>query len=882
MTGRFPGASTLERFWDNLCRGVESIRFSSEVAPGAAGADPHHVKAAAVLEGMEQFDAAFFGFTPREAELMDPQHRIFLECCWEALERAGYAPDACPGAVGVFAGATTNTYLLYNLVSNREMLEALDQVQVDVGNGADFLSTRVSYKLNLRGPSYTVQSACSTSLVAVHVAYQSLLNEECDLALAGGVSIHVKHPEGYRYLPGGIASPDGHCRAFDARAEGTIFGSGAGVVVLKRLQEALDDGDFIHAVIKGSAVNNDGSAKVGYTAPSVEGQAAVISEALAAAGVPPDTISYVESHGTGTKMGDPIEVRALNKAFRRRSKAAERCLIGSLKTNIGHLAGAAGVASFVKAVLSVEKGRIPPSLHFENPSPEIDFAGGLFQVNAGLAEWTRSPRRAGVSSFGVGGTNAHVVLEEAPAREPPGPSRAAQLLVLSAKTPAALDAATENLARHLEANPELPLADVAHTLQVGRRPMPCRRAVLCRDGEGAVRALEAKDARHAWTELSAVPDRPVAFLFPGQGTQYAGMAGELHLHEPVFREHLDTCAQLLQPHLGVDLLRVLYPEAGREEEASRRLEQTAFTQPALFAVEYALAQLWMSWGVRPQAMVGHSIGEYVAACLAGVFELRDALALVAARGKLMQALPAGGMLAVFLSEEQLRPHLGRGLSLAAVNGPELTVAAGPPADVDALEASLIARGVGTHRLHTSHAFHSAMMEPILPEFTERVRQVKLGPPKLPYVSNVTGTWIEPGQATDPGYWASHLRQPVRFAAGLQALLQKPQQVLLEVGPGQTLGKLARPWLAKSGAVALASTRSAREPGSDLEVLRGALGRLWASGAQVDWKGFQGRERRRRVPLPTYPFERQRYWVEPRLLKEAPPPAGAAEKKPDVA
>ncbi|QSQ18812.1 SDR family oxidoreductase [Pyxidicoccus parkwayensis] len=906
MTGRFPGAPDLDAFWQNLRNGVESIRAVPDAELEALGVDASlrkdasWVKASAALEGMELFDAGFFGYTPREAELMDPQHRVFLECCWEALERAGYAPEGYKGAIGVFGGAPTNTYLLHNLVPNADQLSMLDQVQIDVANGADFLNTRVAYKFNLRGPSYSISSACSTSLVATHVAVQSLLNEECDIALAGGVSVHVKHPEGYRYLPGGIVSPDGHCRAFDAKADGTVFGSGAGVVVLKRLKDALEDGDFIHAVIKGSAINNDGSVKVGYTAPSVEGQAAVISEALGAAGVEPESIGYVEAHGTGTKMGDPIEVRALTKAFRPRKAAASpvatatrKIPIGSVKSNIGHLANAAGVSSLIKAVMSLEHRELVPSLHVEQPSPEIDFDNTPFYVNAKLEPWPanpKHPRRAGVSSFGVGGTNAHVVIQEAPALPPSGPSRKAQVLMLSARSATALDAATQRLVKHLRAHPEQSLADVAYTLQVGRQPMSHRRVLVCTDRDDALTALEAEGTPRCLTDAPQVQDRPVAFLFPGQGSQYVGMARGLYDAEPVFREHLDTCATHLLPHLGLDLRTLLYPDAAGVEEAAKKLGQTAFTQPALFAVEYALARLWMSWGVKPQAMLGHSVGEYVAACLAGVFELKDALALVAKRGQLMQSLPAGSMLSVQLPEDELRPHLTPELSLAAVNGPRLTVVAGPSESIAALQAKLEPMGIGVSKLHTSHAFHSAMMDPILPAFTEAVRAVKRNPPKLQFLSNVTGAWIEPAQATDPAYWAQHLRQAVRFDAGLRVLAQKPQLALLEVGPGTTLTSLARQQPGAETRVALACTRHPRETNADdVTVLVTALGKLWLNGVHPDWAGFTKKEQRRRLPLPTYPFERQRYWIDARPgtgLNAARPAASTAttaspEKKTDA-
>ncbi|RYZ41729.1 MAG: acyltransferase domain-containing protein [Myxococcaceae bacterium] len=879
MAGRFPGAPDLDTFWRNLREGVESILPVPDAELEKLGVDPvlrkdpRHVKASAALEGMELFDAGFFGFTPREAELMDPQHRVFLECAWEALEKAGHTAEGFDGSIGVFAGASTNTYLVFHLVPNFDQLSGMDQVQVDVSNGGDFLATRVAYKLNLRGPSYSITSACSTSLVATHAACQSLLNEECDVALAGGVSVHVKHPEGYPFVPGGIVSPDGHCRAFDAKAEGTVFGSGVGVVVLKRLADAIEDGDHIHAIIKGSAINNDGALKVGFTAPSVEGQATVISEALGAAGVPPESIGYLEAHGTGTKMGDPIEVRALNKAFKFRSAAAKanppKIPVGSLKSNIGHLANAAGVSSLIKAVLTLEHRQIPPSLHVTEVNPEIPFSGGPFFVNTKLTDWQanpKHPRRAGVSSFGVGGTNAHVVLEEAPTRPASGASRSTQLLVLSAKSDAALDAATRNLAAHLKAHPEQALSDVAFTLQTGRQAMGKRRVLVCRDRDDALAALEAEGGPRLWTQTPDVHERPVAFLFPGQGSQYVGMARDLYASEPTFKKHLDACADKLTPHLGLELRTVLFPEAAKAEAATQALSRTELTQPALFVVEYALAKLWMAWGVKPSAMLGHSIGEYVAACLAGVFSLDDALALVAARGKLMQGLPSGAMLSARMEESALKPLLTGGLAVAAVNAPGFTVVAGPTDAVDALQAKLEAQGVEVSRLHTSHAFHSAMMDPILAPFTERVRQVKLNAPTLPFLSNVTGTWIDAAQATDPAYWATHLRQAVRFSAGLQELSRKwPQAALLEVGPGTVLATLAKQQPGAEGRVLVSSTRHPREQTSDLPVLLGALGRLWLGGVSVDWKGFAANEQRRRVPLPTYPFQRERYWIEAKPL-----------------
>ena len=881
IAGRFPGAADVEQFWRNLRRGVESIRsFAPAELEASFGSqpdadDPGLVRAGGVLDDIERFDAAFFDFNPREAEITDPQQRIFLECCWEALERAGYDAEAFPGAVGVFAGAGMNTYFLNNVLAHPELFRTVAPFQILIGAAKDYLAPRVSYKLNLKGPSVSVQTACSTSLVAVHLGCQSLQDYQSDLALAGGVSIRVPQKSGYRYTEGGIYSPDGHCRAFDHRAGGTVTGSGAGVVVLKRLAEALADGDHVLAVIRGTAVNNDGSAKVGFTAPSVEGQVAVISEALSAAGVSAETLSYVEAHGTGTALGDPIEITAVTRAFGLGPERRRSCAVGSVKTNIGHLDTASGVAGLIKTVLALQHRALPPSLHFEAPNPEIDFDAGPFYVNTALADWPANgaPRRAGVSSFGIGGTNAHAVVEEAPAREPSGPSRSWQLLLVSARTPTALETATDNLARHLEEHPEQPLADVAFTTHAGRRAFQHRRALVCSDREDTIAALRSRDPQRILTLAQEGRDRPVAFLFPGQGAQYTGMGRGLYDAEPAFHQALDACARTLEDHLDLDLRTVLFP-TGDPGAAAERLEQTGLTQPALFAVEYALAELLGEWGIRPAAMIGHSIGEYVAACLAGVFSLEDALALVAARGRLMQSLPPGAMLVVPRPEGEAKQLLEDGLSLAAVNGPSFSVISGPAGRVGELARRLETEGIDARRLHTSHAFHSAMMDPILDEFAREVGKVHLSTPRIPYLSNLTGTWIEPAQATDPAYWVRHLRDTVRFADGTAELLRDRSRVLLEVGPGRSLASLIRS--AAPDRTVVTTLRHPHEAGGD--PLPNAVARLWLAGVRIDWTGFHAHERRRRVPLPTYPFERQRFWLEPsplRLARAAVPADEAA-------
>jgi acyl transferase domain-containing protein/thioesterase domain-containing protein len=886
LGGRFPGAGNLAEFWENLRRGVESIRplTDQELLDGGADPsalrDPNYVKAASVLDGIELFDAPFFGFSPKDAAIMDPQHRVFLECAWEALEQAGWSADAFPGAIGVFAGSGMNSYLMFHLVPNQQLMASAGLFLLkQTGNDKDVLATRVSYQLNLTGPSMTIQTACSTSLVAVHVACQSLLNRECDMALAGGVTIEIPHRQGYLYREGEILSRDGHCRSFDADSTGTVFGSGAGVVVLRRLEDALADGDHIHAVIRGSAINNDGARKVGYLAPSVTGQAEVVAEALEVADVAAESISYVETHGTGTPVGDPIEIAALTQAFRRSTQARGFCGIGSLKTNIGHLDAAAGVAGLIKTVLALEHRQLPPSLHFAKPNPRIDFANSPFYVNHRVAEWPsgRTPRRAGVTSLGIGGTNAHVVLEEAPAAAKSGESRPWQVLTVSAKTPAALETASRNLAEHLEQHPELPLADVAFTGHLGRKAFAYRRAVVYGTHQEAIQSLRLEDAKEVFRGQEAA-HTGVAFLFPGQGAQYLHMARGIYQSEEIFGAELDRSAELLRPHLGLDLRTLLFPPDDVDlVRANAQLTETRIAQPALFTIEYALAKLWMSWGVQPASMIGHSLGEFVAACVSGVLSLEDALRAVAARGRLMQSVPPGAMLAVQMAETEALSLAAGALSLAAVNGQRQCVLSGPAEAINALEKKLTADRVLCQRLETSHAFHSASMDAILGEFAEVMRNCKLQPPRIPYVSNVTGAWITPEEATDPAYWVRHVRQPVRFADGLAALFQQAPAVMIEAGPGRVLFGLAARHPAKTAGVKIVSSvRASQEPTDDLRFLLSALAQVWVAGAKVDWAGFHAGERRQRVELPTYPFERQRYWIDAPKPQKAAPIAEPAE------
>lgn len=860
MAGRFPGAATADEFWENLANGVEALtQFSDEhlLARGIASAlvaNPAYVKQAPVLADHDMFDATFFGFTPRQAEITDPQLRIFLETAHAALEDAGYRPRETDGLVGVYAGSAISSYMLNNLLRSDEA-SRLGQMAVIMANDKDYIATMTSYKLNLKGPSVSVNTACSTSLVAIHLARMALLNYECDMALAGGVRVTAPQDVGYLYQEGGISSPDGHCRAFDARAAGTTGGSGAGVVVLKRMEDALTAGDNIYAVIRGSAINNDGADRVGFSAPGVNGQIAVIEEAHAVAEVDPAEVSYVEAHGTGTAMGDPIEIDALTQAFG--SGETGYCGIGSLKTNVGHLDTAAGVASVIKVAQALRHRRLPPTLNYETPNPKIDFARSPFFVNDRLRDWQprRGKRIAGINGFGIGGTNAHLVLEQAPTRNNDDRGRPCQVLALSAKSEAALDQAAANLAAHLRARPDLNLADVAYTLQVGREAYAHRLAVTCADAEQGARMLEGGPGSKSHL-TAGVPK--LCFIFPGQGAQHLDMARELYAQEPEFRRAFDHCAGLCAS-LGADLRDVLIHQPEDRAAADAWLCQTRHAQPALFVVEYAVARMLMAWGLVPSAMVGHSIGEYVAACLSGVFDLETALMLVATRGRCMQQAEAGAMLAVLASEQEIGAYLPATCDLAAVNGPSHCVVAGPDGAIDALAAKLNVAGIGCRRLQTSHAFHSRSMEPVLGIFEQAFQGVAYGGPAIPFVSSLSGTWANAEEVCTPRYWMRHLREPVRFAESVRTLLEDPQAVLVEVGPGTSLTKLARQQAGRRTVVATLPGMGDRLGAS--QALMQALGELWSAGASIQWEAFTAGQTRHRVSLPTYPFQRLRYWLE---------------------
>lgn len=859
MSGRFPGASDVDGFWQNLCDGVASIKSFSDAELTALGVPkevftrPEYVNASPVLDDIDMFDAAFFGYSPRKAEVTDPQHRMLLECAYEALED-GCHPPGPEDRTGVFVGIGLTAYLLQNVMHAGDKVAAVGSHMIIHGNDKSFAATHISYKLNLTGPSLVVDTGCSSTLATVHLAAKSLLNFECDLALAGGAQ--VSEPQGgYLYQQGGPFSSDGQCRAFDAQASGTVFGSGVGVVLLKRLDEAIEAGDRIYAVLLGSAMNNDGSDKVGYTAPSVEGQKTVIEEALAFADIDPQTISYVETHGTGTVIGDPIELTALTEAYASESEETGYCAIGSVKTNVGHLDVAAGIAGLIKVCKALYHGKIPASLNFKTPNPAIDWANSPFYVNTQLSDWAPAdmPKRAAVSSLGIGGTNVHAILQEAPQPESQEGHRQTALLTFSGRTPEAVTAMSQRLATYLEQNKDLSLDDVAYSLHVGRAAYEHRGSLAIATDEDPIAAL--KDP--ARLRLGMANSQPtIAFMFPGQGAQYVSMLADVYAQEPMFREQVDYCAELLEPMIGLDLRELIYPPQGYDK-ADERLKETRYTQPALFVVEYALANLLQAWGLFPDVMIGHSIGEYVAAHLAGVFSLEDALLLVSERGRLMSQLPPGAMLSISDKAQIVEELLEMHTSIAAYNAPDRCVASGPVEEIQRLEERLKAQGVSASRLHTSCAFHSPMTDTVLPAFRAVFQRVQLNEPEMPFVGNVYGQLIEDRQAIDPEYWVEHLRQSVRFADGIQSLADEID-LFIEVGPGRTLSSLAkRCGIQRS----FTTSRHPNQTADDHLWLQDTLGQLWCEGAAVDWVGYHEDETRLKCGLPTYPFERQRYWID---------------------
>ncbi|VXC98800.1 type I polyketide synthase [Sphingomonas sp. AX6] len=888
MACRFAGARSINSYWDLLAEGREGVEDLSETALLAAGVSattlrkPNYVRRAAPLEDMECFDAGLFGLSPRDAAIMDPQHRHFLECSWEALENAGHVPHRFGGAIGVFAGSGHNAYMPYHLLTNRKLVRDVGLFLLrHTSNDKDFLTTRVSYLLNLTGPSINVQTACSTSLVAVHMAAQSLLSGECDMAIAGGASIELPHRQGYIYEQGEILSPDGHCRPFDAQSQGTVFGSGVGVVVLRRLAEAVEAGDHIYAVIRGSAINNDGAGKVGYLAPSVDGQARAIAEALAIADVDADTISYVETHGTGTPVGDPIEIAALTEAFRETSDQVGQCAIGSVKANIGHTDTAAGTAGLIKIALSLHHEALPPSINYAAPNPACAFGGTPFFVQSRLSSWARGgrPRRAGLSSLGVGGTNAHAVIEEAPIRSAGSTSRPLQLLTVSARSATALTTNATELSAHF-ASHSTDLADAAYTLSNGRSALPLRRCVVAGNVAEASEALAAVAARTD-TPTACLPNREAAFMFCGAGSQHVDMARRLYDHEAQFRSSIDAALEALDL-IGVpEVRRWLFPVETDRAKATAALERPSIALPALFTVQVALARLWISLGIRPTGMIGHSSGEYAAAHIAGVIDLESALRIVSARGRLFETVERGGMLSVPLSEAELDPLLPPTLSIAAINAPKLCVVSGAADEVTKLQASLAAREIEAQVVRILVAAHSPMLDPILPQFRALMETITLRPPQLPFVSNLTGDWISDAEATSPDYWVRHLRQTVRFTDGLQRLLDDPSRALLEVGPGRSMASLVRQHPERSrDQPVLSSLPHPDQPVAEDRFFWSSVGEFWTLGGSIDWDAYWDGERRLRVPLPTYSFDRQRHWIEAGTIADRDVDDGEAPERID--
>jgi len=881
MAGRFPAARTPSELWKLLEAGREATQWLTDEELRAAGVsdaelqDPNYVRASLVLPDMEMFDAEFFGFSKRDAAILDPQHRHFIECCWEALEDAGHPPEKFEGAVGVFAGCGMQAYLPYNLLTNPELRKSVGLFLLrHTGNDKDFLSTRVSYLLDLKGPSLGIQTACSTSLVAVHVAAQSLLAGECDMALAGASSIELPHRQGYRYAEGEILSPDGHCRAFDENASGTLFGSGAAVVVLRRLEDALRDRDNIYAIIRGSAVNNDGSQKAGYLAPSVDGQARAAVEALAVANVDPGSVQYIEAHGTGTAVGDPIEVAALTQAYGEAGRGF--CGIGSIKTNIGHLDTAAGVASLIKVALAMRHELIPPTLNFTRPNPRFDLDKTPFRVVDRPRPWARGdqPRRAAVNSLGVGGTNAHVIVEEAPRLVSQAPAHQPwQVLTLSARTPTALERLKAKWSDFLAHPPaDFTLFDAAFTAQEGRRGFAHRLAVVARDVQGLAAALEQRNHPRAVAGKAGGNAPGIVMMFPGGGASYPGAGREL-LSQPGFRAAVDECFRLMPADAPADLRAVMFEREPGDPEAARLLEQPRYNIPVLFVLEYAIARLWESWGVRAAAVIGHSAGEYAAAVVAGVMSLQDALTVVVLRGQLFEQVPAGAMLSVDLPEAELRPLMqGLELDVAVINAPDLCIASGANASIDELAKRLAAQGREGRRLHINVAAHSRLLDGILDRFRQGVSRIRLSPPAIPFISNLSGDWADAALLADAEYWVRHLRQPVRFADGLARVLELADAVLLEVGPGQGLCALARQNLGGQPRTILPSTCKPQEPTGDLALMLTSVGALWTRGVTPDWTQVRGGGAPRRISLPTYAFDHQRHWIEPGKVTHEQPAA----------
>ncbi|RWI36994.1 MAG: amino acid adenylation domain-containing protein [Mesorhizobium sp.] len=875
MAGRFPGAENVDQFWNNLVEGIESIADLDEQTLREASVDPNtfgkpnYVRREAVISGVDLFDAAFFGLSPKEAAWMDPQQRILLETAYQALDHAGCGSrENAEGRVGVFAGVGPNHYLAER-EAGRDLLDS-EKLQIRILNGHDFTATRIAYKLNLSGPCVSVQTACSTSLVAVHLACQSLRSNECDMALAGGASISLPQGKGYLHQQGHILSPDGHCRAFDAKAQGTVRGSGAAVVVLKRLSDAWKDGDYVWAVIKGSAINNDGAGKVGFTAPSADGQGAVIQAALTDADVSADTIGYVEAHGTGTYLGDPIEISGLTKAFRSHTAKKQFCAIGSVKTNIGHLDTAAGVTGLIKLAIMLKKSVIPASLHFDKPNPNVDFQESPVFVNKTCTAWPRGsePRRGGVSSFGIGGTNAHTILEEAPPRSSEQGGRRLHVFPVSG---ASRPAQTEMLRRLADfmrrSDVQHCAANIAYTLQKGRAALRYRSSFVGSDLAQLADQLD-QEALNAGGSREASNEHRIVFMFSGQGGQQIGMGRELYEEEPVFRSAIDECAKWLNEFAHVDFRPLLYREGKSVSTLETQLE--AVMQPVIFATQYAMAKLFMSWGIFPAAVIGHSIGEYAAAYFAGIISLPDAIRLTFIRGQLTSRVPAGGVVVVGLSPEELQPHWNESLSLAAINGPHQCVISGAASEIAAFHEQLQAKSIASKQIRASHAVHSSLLDPILPEFGIHAEQIELHAPQIPFMSTVLGDWLEADAPLDGSYWIRNLRETVQFHRAFDRLVHSGHELFIEMGPGAALmghSKRSKSKINLPSPIAFAALQGGDHGQGDRLRLLQTLGKLWTCGVPIDWSGLHERKPPQRNPLPPYPFDRKRYWLDAVAPKE---------------
>ncbi len=866
LAGRFPGASDIDTFWRNLEQGVESVSFFSSDELLAMGVSPetmsmpNFVGASSKLENLDQFDAGFFNFTPKEAEITDPQQRLLLECSYHALENSGYNPDTEKGRVGAYMGVGPSSYLYNNVGASSKLVSTVGMFQLLLANEAGYAATRLGYKLNLKGPCVSVNTACSTSLVAVHQACASLLAYESDIALAGASHMGMaRNTSGYIHQKGGVLSVDGHTRTFDAKGSGTVAGEGVGVIVLKRLDDALEDGDTVHAVIKGSAINNDGNQKIGFTAPSIEGQTTVISDALANAGVAPETITSIEAHGTATVLGDPIEFSALSEVFKNVDPRKKTCALGSVKTNIGHLDTAAGMAGIIKTILALKYRKLPPSLNFETRNEKIDFDSSPFYVNTKLCDWETAegiPRRAGVSCFGVGGTNAHVVLEEAPVVSVENSRKNIFCICCSASSLDALKKIENSYINYAKDRPNR-IADIAYTSQIGRKCFS-NRSVIISDRKGNTIIFSKPYRAICYSAMK----RKVVFLFPGQGAQYWGMAKKLYEHDPFFRKTLARCSDILEPYIHNRIEDVLYSKNDTES-----LSSTVFTQPVLFAVEYSLACLYERCGVKPDFMIGHSVGEYVAACLAGVFSLEDALYIVSVRGRLIQKLPFGSMLAIQSTSDNIKTILSDypSCDLAAENALDQYVVSGADDEIYKLERILKQQGVLCKKLSTSHAFHSSLIEPAMSEFVAELSNITMHAPEIPFVSNVTGSLIRDDQAIDPQYWGEHMHRTVLFHKGIQTLISSTSKVFIEVGPGQTLSQLVRKSVGrdeyKSDDFYVSSSIGSFSEDDEVGFIK-SIGKLWCWDVIPDWNAVNDGEKRYRIPLPGYPFEHKSYWVEP--------------------